>query len=261
MARPTGRLLAAGIAGAAGAALVAAGCTLTAGRWKGPVRENFDGRRFRSIEPLDHGLPEFLRWITHRERGPWRDFTDTPPGPKPPERVGGGGLRVTFVNHSTVLVQMDGVNFLTDPIWSQRASPLSFVGPRRHRPPGLRFDDLPRIDAVFVSHNHYDHMDLATLRRIARRDRPAVFAGSNSAAYLARRGVPSARDMDWWESAAVSAGVTVTAVPARHFSSRSPFDRDRMLWCGFVATGPSGVCRRMVASPRRPKAVSRRPRT
>jgi len=240
LARPTGRLLAAGIAGAAGAALVAAGCALTAGRWKGPVRESFDGRRFRSIEPLDHGFPEFLRWITHRERGPWRDFTDTPPVPRPPERVAGGGLRVTFVNHATVLVQMDGVNFLTDPIWSQRASPVFFAGPRRHRPPGLRFEDLPPIDAVLVSHNHYDHMDLATLRRIARRDRPAVFAGSNSAAYLARRGVPSARDLDWWDSAAVSAGVTVTAVPARHFSSRSPFDRDRMLWCGFVVTGPSG---------------------
>jgi L-ascorbate metabolism protein UlaG (beta-lactamase superfamily) len=238
--RASQRLFAAGLGAAAGAAVVAAGCALSAPKWKGPVSSNFDGKRFRSIEPLDHGFSDFLRWITHRERGAWRDFTNTAPGPPPPERVSNGRLRATFVNHATVLVQMDGVNILTDPVWSERVSPVSFAGPKRHRPPGLRFGDLPRIDAVLLSHNHYDHMDLPTLRRLAGRDRPLVFAGLNNAKFLARRGVPGASDLDWWESVALPSGVTVTAVPARHFSSRGPFDRDRTLWCGFVVTGPSG---------------------
>src|SRR5450759_3999333 len=167
MSRRRTRMIAAGLTGAAGLALVAAGCALTAPRWRGPVGPHFDGKRFRSIEPLDHGFSDFFRWITHRDRGPWRAFTDTRPGPRPPERVAEGRLRVTFVNHSTVLIQMDGLNILTDPVWSERVSPISFAGPRRHRPPGVRFEDLPPIDAVLVSHDHYDHMDQRTLTRLA----------------------------------------------------------------------------------------------
>jgi L-ascorbate metabolism protein UlaG (beta-lactamase superfamily) len=235
-------LIAAGITGTAGLAFLAAGCALSASRWHGPVGPHFDGKRFRSIEPLDHGFADFLRWMTHRERGHWRSFTATPPGPRPPDRVGRGRLRVTFVNHATVLLQMDGVNFLTDPVWSDRVSPASFAGPRRHRPPGIRFEDLPPIDAVLVSHNHYDHMDLPTLRRLgaARPPRPRIFAGLGNAAFLAKHGVPGAKDLDWWDSVTLAPGVTLTSVPARHFSSRSPFDRDRTLWCGWVVTGPSG---------------------
>src|SRR6185369_4584465 len=94
----------------------------------------------------------------------------------PPEGGGGGRLRVTFVNHSTVLIQVDDVNILTDPVWSERVSPVGFVGPRRHRAPGIRFEDLPPIDLVLVSHNHYDHLDVATLRRLQARDRPRILA-------------------------------------------------------------------------------------
>jgi L-ascorbate metabolism protein UlaG (beta-lactamase superfamily) len=243
MAKRGRRLLAAAaiLSGTAGAALVAVNAALSAPRWKGPLRPNFDGERFHSIEPrLAHGSGGLLRWLTHRERGPWRDFTDTPPGARPPERVANGGLRVTFVNHSTVLIQMDGLNLLTDPVWSERVSPFSWAGPRRHRPPGLRFGDLPPIDAVLVSHNHYDHMDLETLRRLGALRSTPVFTGLGNAVFLQAHRVPRARDLDWWESAALTPTVTVTAVPARHFSSRSFSDGDRTLWCGFVVTGPSG---------------------
>jgi L-ascorbate metabolism protein UlaG (beta-lactamase superfamily) len=239
MAKRRTKIVLAGISAAAGAA-VAGGCALSAPRWRGPITNHFDGKRFRSMEPLDHGFGDFLRWMTHRERGAWRDFTDTPPGSRPPVRVGAGTLRVTFVNHSTVLVQMDGLNFLTDPVWSARVSPLSFVGPRRHRRPGLRFEDLPPIDAVLVSHNHYDHMDLPTLRRLAFAHHSPIFVALGNAKFLDKHGVPRARDLDWWDSMTLSPGITLTAVPARHFSSRSPFDRDRTLWCGWVIEGPSG---------------------
>jgi L-ascorbate metabolism protein UlaG (beta-lactamase superfamily) len=115
------------------------------------------------------------------------------------------------------------------------------VGVRRRRPPGLRFDDLPPIDAVLVSHDHHDHMDLPTLARLEARWHPAILVGRRNAAFLARNGIPGARDLDWWQTAAIAPGVTVTAVPARHGSGRSPFERDRTLWCGFVVSGPSGA--------------------
>src|SRR5437870_2544894 len=240
MSRGRALVVAAGLTGAAGLAAVAVGCALSAPRWRGPVRPNFDGRRFRSIEPLDERFSRFLRWMTHRERGPWRDFTNTPPGARPPARVSDGRLRVTFVNHSTVLVQMDGLNLLTDPVWSERVSPVSWAGPRRHRPPGISLPDLPPLDAILVSHNHYDHMDVPTLRRLTAAGRPPLFTGLGNAVFLSGQGIASARDLDWWDSVPLAPGVTLTAVPARHFSSRSPFDRDRTLWCGFVVSGPSG---------------------
>jgi L-ascorbate metabolism protein UlaG (beta-lactamase superfamily) len=234
-------LILAGLSAAAGAAMVAAGCALSAPRYRGPLSDHFDGERFRSMEPAATNRG-FLRWILNRDRGPWRDRVDAPPGPKPPERVSGGALRATFVNHSTVLLQMDGVNVLTDPVWSERVSPYTFVGPRRHRPPGIRFEDLPPLDAILVSHNHYDHMDVETLRRLQRREGRTipVFVALGNARLLEGERVRGARDLDWWQSERLPGGVTVTVVPARHFSSRSPFDGNRTLWCGFVVSGPSG---------------------
>jgi L-ascorbate metabolism protein UlaG (beta-lactamase superfamily) len=152
-----------------------------------------------------------------------------------------GEMRVTFVNHSTVLVQMDGINVLTDPIWSKRCSPVSFAGPRRAVPPGLLFEQLPPIDVVLISHNHYDHMDLPTLRRLADERRPRIFVPLGNKGTLYRRGVNGAEELDWWQSARVRDGVHVHAVPAQHFSGRGLFDRDRALWAGFVVTGPAGA--------------------
>jgi len=207
--------------------------------WNGPVTDHFDGRQFHQPEPLTIGFSDWLeRRVGGAHRGPWRTFTDTPPAPPPPARVGDGRLRVTFVNHATVLVQMDEVNILTDPIWSERETPI--IGERRHRPPGVRFEDLPKIDVVLISHNHHDHMDLSTLRRLARRDAPRIYVGLGNALFLGENGVPGGVDLDWWQSAELAPGVTVTAVLARHMSGRGLFDQDRTLWCGFVVQAPSG---------------------
>lgn len=205
--------------------------------YRGAVTDHFDGRRFRNLDPAHRIEGSVLKWQLTKTPGPWREWVDDPPGPPPPARVDGGRIRVTWVNHATMLVQFDGVNILTDPIWSDRCSPVSFIGPKRHRPPGIRFEDLPPIDAVLVSHNHYDHLDLPTLRRLGR---SRILTPLGNSALIARAGIFSARDLDWWQSSPIRDGVQVTVVPAQHFCARSVSDRDRTLWGGFVISGPSG---------------------
>jgi L-ascorbate metabolism protein UlaG (beta-lactamase superfamily) len=202
-------------------------------RYHGPITDHFDGRRFHNIHPGWQTERSFLKWQLTRERGVWRPWVEAAPGAKPPARVGEGRVRVTLVNHSTLLLQFDNVNILTDPIWSMRCSPVSFIGPKRHRPPGIRFADLPPIDAVLVSHNHYDHCDLPTLSRIATQ---RIFTPLGNAALIGER----ARDLDWWESIALTKDITITLVPSQHFCARALSDRNATLWGGFVISAPSG---------------------
>jgi L-ascorbate metabolism protein UlaG (beta-lactamase superfamily) len=213
--------------------------------YRGPASDHFDGRRFHNLERTARGGGSpFWRWQWDRLRhgaGAWPHWVDVPPGPRPPERVPADGLRVTFVGHSTALLQTGGLNVLTDPVWSGRASPLAWAGPRRRRPPGLRFEDLPPIDLVLLSHNHYDHLDLPTLRRLAREHGPHIVAGLGNGRLLAAAGVGPVQEMDWWEETAVPGGRTVACVPARHFSGRGLCDRNATLWCGYALPGPGGV--------------------
>jgi len=227
---------------AAGALLTApfaAAAFFSAPRYRGPLTDHFDGQRFRNRERGQHGAFAFFKWMLNRERGPWRQ-TENKPFPKPPQRVGPGELRVTFVNHATLLIQIDGLNLLTDPIWSERASPVSFAGPKRFRPPGLAFEDLPPIDAVMLSHNHYDHLDLPTLRRLAARHRPRVFCGLGNGRLLKKEGIANLTDLDWGSSETLNDLVSITAVAAKHFSGRGVLDRDRTLWTGYVLRSPFG---------------------
>lgn len=205
--------------------------------YRGPKSDHFDGERFQNQQSGWQSKGSFLKWQLHRDAGPWPERIDAEPGPPPPKRVDDGGVRITFINHATLLVQLDGVNILTDPIWSERCSPVSFLGPKRRRVPGIRFADLPPIDAVLVSHNHYDHLDIPTLRRI---HTPRIVTPLGNAALMARHGVRQGVDLDWWQSHAISDRVRVTAVPAQHFSARALSDRDVALWGGFVISGPSG---------------------
>lgn len=232
--------LALGLLGAAGAVVgggALLGCFYSAPRYRGPKSDHFDGKRFQNIPPTQHaGFTDMVRWLSNREQGPWEAWRDIAPSPPPPRRVAGGELRVTWVNHSTMLIQTENVNILTDPIWSLRCSPVQWTGPKRHHQPGIRFEDLPPIDVVVISHNHYDHMDAATLTRLKRGHRPRIFAGLGSGAF-----VGGATDLDWWQSAEIADGVRVHAVPAQHFSSRGLADRDANLWCGFVIETPHGA--------------------
>ena len=221
-----------------------AGCvSLAAPAYHGAPSDHFDGRRFHNAvrfrdAQIDDALRNVARRIFHRN-GPWPKWEDVVTD-VPPRRVGGGAVRVTFVNHATVLLQMDSVNILTDPVWSDRVSPVSWLGPRRHRPPGIRFEDLPPIDVVLLSHDHYDHMDVPTLRRLVAAHHPRIITGLGNAAFLSRHGVPGAQDIDWWQTTSIAAGIRVTGVPAQHWSARSLTDKWRTLWLGFVIAGTGG---------------------
>lgn len=180
------------------------------------------------------------RWVFGDSWPAWPEATVFSPGPPPPVRVPEGALRVTPIGHATFLIQMDGVNILIDPIWSERCSPVSWAGPKRYKEPGIRFEDLPPIDAVLISHNHYDHLDLPTLERLAQKGTARAIVPLGNRGLIREAGIPSVDELDWWESVRLSPEVTVTVVPARHFSARTPWDRNRTLWGAFVVSGPSG---------------------
>jgi L-ascorbate metabolism protein UlaG (beta-lactamase superfamily) len=192
-------------------------------------RKHFDGRRFYNPDaPQARGFLDGLRWKLTSHPEPSPTFIEDVMPSVPPRSVDAGQIRLTMVNHSTVLVQFSGFNLLTDPIWSERASPLSWIGPKRHRRPGVRIEDLPPIDAVLVSHNHFDHLDLPTLRQLAADGRSTFVVAAGCARLLRSQRIESVHELDWGESLAIS-GVTIHCVPALHFSARGILDRNKTL--------------------------------
>ncbi|MET0284964.1 MAG: MBL fold metallo-hydrolase [Polyangiales bacterium] len=204
-----------------------------------PHSDHFDGSHFHNPAG-EHakGLGAVIRWkLSSLDRPDWKQVT-AEHGARPPTRS--DTLRVTFINHATVLLQFDGLNVLTDPIWSERSSPFSWIGPKRVRPPGIRFEDLPPIDLVIVSHDHYDHCDLPTLERLAARDRPQFLVPLNLASLLRDEGIHAVHERDWWQSLSYAPGKRAWVVPAQHFAARGPFDRDERLWAGYVLETSGG---------------------
>lgn len=199
------------------------------------MSDHFDGHRyFNPIDPRGRGLRDVLTWMLTRKKQPWPKWIDDPPQPPPPSRVDGNALAATFVNYSTFLLQTAGVNVLTDPIWSERASPFRWAGPRRVRRPGVPFERLPPIDVVLVSHNHYDHLDLPTLRRLQSAFAPLFVTALGNRRFLKACGLERVEELDWWQTVSVKPELEVTLTPAQHFSARGLFDRNRTLWGGFL---------------------------
>src|SRR5436309_10775159 len=189
--------------------------------------KHFDGKRFFNPDaPQVPGFRDVIRWKLTRRPEPSPSFIPDVEPSQPPPRVEGGALRITLVNHSTVLLQQRESNILTDPIWSERASPLSWIGPRRRRKPGITWEDLPPIDAVLISHNHYDHMDRPTLHRLAPHGDPPFIVPARTGQWFRSENLGPVHELVWGESLPF-AGCTIHCVPALHFSSRGIFDPNR----------------------------------
>jgi L-ascorbate metabolism protein UlaG (beta-lactamase superfamily) len=230
----------------AGAAVLVGAPTAWIARMKtysGPVSDHFDGERFFDRDGMPpKKLSEVLRWqFGERQRATWPDWVANDHADKPPPRVEGGKVRLSFVGHASWLIQTAGLNILVDPVWSMRASPVSFAGPKRHNDPGIAFDALPKIDVVLVSHGHYDHLDLPTLSRLAAKFAPRVVTPlGNDLVMREADDAIKAEGFDWKDRVELGNDVAVTLVPTRHWSARGLFDRNKTLWASFVLETPVG---------------------
>lgn len=193
-----------------------------------------NGRFVNPSGRVQHGFLHFLRWYLTRKPPPWPATIVNAPAARPVARVS-DGIRVTLVGHATVLLQVGGLNILTDPMWSNCAGPASWLGAKRKRPPAIDFDELPPIDVVLVSHSHYDHLDRPTLKALQRRDAPLVLTGLNVGKAIPCDNIV---ELDWWQRYSLGGDRVITYVPAEHASARGPFDRNARLWGGFVVQTP-----------------------
>ncbi|GGI99285.1 MBL fold metallo-hydrolase [Neoroseomonas lacus] len=186
-------------------------------------------------------LSEVVRLMFGGSGAPWPAPAPVHPQP-PPVPPPAGHVAVTAIGHASFCIAFaGGPVLLTDPVWSRRASPFSFIGPHRHRPPGQPPDALPRPDAVLVSHNHYDHLDLATLRRLAGMDAPPVMTGLGNAPLIRRSGLRQVTELDWWQAHDLPGGHRITYLPMRHGSARGLRDQCHALWGGFAIETASGA--------------------
>jgi L-ascorbate metabolism protein UlaG (beta-lactamase superfamily) len=204
-----------------------------------PPSDHYDGKHFFNPEPTTrqisgqrNGTLALLRARLGRDPAEWARWPrHLPNHPHPVPADGFSNL--TFIGHSTFLLRLPGLTILTDPIFSSRCSPSRFIGPKRVRAPSIALASLPHVDIILVSHNHYDHMDLPSLRLLRKRFPSAeIVTTLGNAPYLEKKRLHAARELDWWQSINLF-GAHITATPARHFSARTLQDRNRTLWGGF----------------------------
>ncbi len=209
--------------------------------YNGPVSDHFDGVRFFDPDGSPpKGIGDLLRWQMQGNRQTWPERAPSPSHDTPPARVT-QGIRFSFVGHASWLIQTAGLNILVDPVWSERASPFTFAGPKRVNDPGIAFEALPKIDVVLVSHGHYDHLDVATLSRLHAAFAPRVITPlGNDATMTASDSAIRAQAYDWRDRIELGNGVAVTLEATRHWSARGLLDRNKCLWASFVIEAPSG---------------------
>lgn len=208
----------------------------------GGISDHFDGKRFYNLsarEPRHYfqAIKGFL--VGDIKLGRWEKKINKVYA-APQERVLGEQLKATFVNHSTVLLQTQGLNILTDPIWSDYCGPVPGLAPKRYRQPGVAFEDLPAIDMVVISHSHYDHLDLPSLQRLHEKFNPVFFVGLGNKSLLEQAGIDKVVELDWWQAYQFSDSLTVWGTPAQHWSRRGLFDQNKRLWMSYVLETPGG---------------------
>lgn len=192
---------------------------------------------FYNLDPniKPKSFKDFLKWQLTTKRQRWPKSVTIPKTDIPPAKVIGDKLRVSFIGHVTFLLQFEGLNIITDPVWSKIVSPLSFLGPKRVTEPGIRFSDLPKIDYVLISHNHYDHMDIPTIKALYLRDNPTIITPLMNDVTI-KKHIPEARivTLNWSEEEKISSQTVIHLEPAQHWSARGLFDRNKALWGTFI---------------------------
>lgn len=200
--------------------------------YHGLVSDHFDGKRF--FDPHSNYEKTFIDVIKWRMNSTFAKWPEKVPNinfDTPPERVSGNDLRVTYVGHVTFLIQIAGLNILTDPVWSDRASPFSFAGPKRVIDPGIKFEDLPPIDIVWISHNHYDHLDLATIDRLWEKHKPRIITPlGNDTIIRSHNPHIIVETGDWGDEIKINDRVSLAIDPMQHWSARGILDRNKALW-------------------------------
>lgn len=209
--------------------------------YKGPISDHFDGIRF--FNPGfddDKKASDIAKWRREAQRAIWPVAVENKPYAKPVARVEGDAMRVTFIGHATYLIQTAGMNILTDPFFSERASPWQFMGPKRVRKPGITLEDLPKIDLILVSHNHYDHLDTRALQKIWKRDHPRIVTPLGNDAIIGNgTGIRNIDTLDWGQS--IDAGAAhISLEQAYHWSARGLYDRKKALWGAFIIRTAGG---------------------
>lgn len=198
--------------------------------------DHYDGRKF--FNPWHNQPPksfyELLKWQFTSEKAKWPEQMNDNENPNVAESVPRGEIRNTFVNHATQLIQLHEMNILTDPIFDYRASPLSWAGPYRHRLPGVEFNQLPKIHVVLISHNHYDHLSVDSVQKLAEKFDPIFIVPLGNKKLLESAGAKQIIELDWWQKTVVLNGIEIHCVPVQHWSARGLFDRNEALWSGFV---------------------------
>ncbi|HWK12252.1 MAG TPA: MBL fold metallo-hydrolase [Vicinamibacterales bacterium] len=200
-----------------------------------PASDHFDGERFFNPHgPAARPVKDVVTWQRTRQRAVWPVSVALQPHAPPPREVPPGRVAVTFIGHSTFLLRTPAAAVITDPVFTTHAGPFGRTGPRRVRPPALGIADLPPLDLVLLSHNHYDHLQPSSLRAVARSGRPRLVTSLGLRPLAGSYGFRHATELDWWESCDIEGVARVTSVPAQHFSARTLWDRNRTLWTGFI---------------------------
>jgi len=191
------------------------------------LSDHYNGTRFYNTPPVEGMSARQLleHVLSSHSSQPWKvESLEQEVNPEFSSTHNATDLSVTFVNHATVLLQVDGLVVLTDPVWAQKVGPFSTVGVKRARQPGIAFEQLPKVDLVLISHNHYDHLDIPTLRRLRLRDDPLFLVPLGNLPLLWKKGIRRVVELDWWQSFWFASQIEIVLTPARHQSGRSLWD-------------------------------------
>lgn len=196
--------------------------------------------RFQNLDTISpKGFLDLLRWKIKEKSTPWPKYVKNTHQVDLPMQIASNEVFATFINHSTVLLQLENLNILTDPIFSTVAGPLSLLGPRRVRAPGVAFKQIPKIDVVLLSHNHYDHLDVPSIQDLWKRDHPLFIVPLGNGRLIRSLGIHKVIELDWWQEHRFSQHHSFTLTPAKHWSRRGFLDYCKALWGGFVIQSPN----------------------